>query len=106
MNIFIDTQDMEERYGEQLYQEYLEEQNKNLKKELTNLKAIEKEHQRINGELQVRINKAIEVMNAMIHTGYILKNNDSATQFMATSKKSEFGTRAEVLINILKGSEQ
>ena len=26
--IFIDTQDMEERYGEQLYQDYLVEQNK------------------------------------------------------------------------------
>lgn len=29
--IFIDTQDMEERYGEQLYQEYLEKENKELK---------------------------------------------------------------------------
>lgn len=39
MNVFIDTQDMEERYGEQLYQDYLVELNK---------------------ELQTRINKAIE----------------------------------------------
>lgn len=30
MNIFIDTEDMEERYGGQLYQDYLVEQNKNL----------------------------------------------------------------------------
>lgn len=37
--IFIDTQDMEERYGEQLYQDYLEEQNKNLKDRIN--KAIE-----------------------------------------------------------------
>ena len=29
--IFIDTQDMEERYGEQLYQDYLEEENKKYK---------------------------------------------------------------------------
>ena len=38
MNIFIDTQDMEERYGEQLYQDYLVEQNKNLQQENKQLK--------------------------------------------------------------------
>lgn len=32
--IFIDTQDMEERYGEQLYQDYLEEENKDLKQRI------------------------------------------------------------------------
>jgi hypothetical protein len=32
--IFIDTQDMEERYGEQLYQDYLEEENKDLKQKI------------------------------------------------------------------------
>lgn len=37
--IFIDTEDMEERYGEQLYQDYLEEQNKDLKDRIN--KAIE-----------------------------------------------------------------
>lgn len=30
MNIFIDTEDMEERHTEQLYQEYLEKENKEL----------------------------------------------------------------------------
>lgn len=30
-SIFIDTQDMEERYGEELYKEYLETENKQLK---------------------------------------------------------------------------
>ena len=30
MNIFIDTEDMEERYGEELYKEYLEKENKEL----------------------------------------------------------------------------
>ena len=39
MNIFIDTQDMKERYGEQLYQDYLVEQNKNLQQRIN--KAIE-----------------------------------------------------------------
>lgn len=31
--IFIDTEDMEERYGEELYKEYLEKENKRLKQE-------------------------------------------------------------------------
>jgi NAD+--asparagine ADP-ribosyltransferase len=39
MNIFIDTQDMEERYGEELYKEYLENQNKEMKEKID--KAIE-----------------------------------------------------------------
>ncbi len=39
MNIFIDTEDMEERYGEQLYIEYLEKQNKELHNKID--KAIE-----------------------------------------------------------------
>jgi len=34
MNIFIDTQDMEERYGEELYKEYLENQNKEMKEKI------------------------------------------------------------------------
>ena len=36
--IFIDTKDIEERYGEQLYQDYLVEQNKDLKQENKELK--------------------------------------------------------------------
>ena len=39
MNIIIDTQDMEERYGEELYKEYLENQNKEMKEKID--KAIE-----------------------------------------------------------------
>ena len=38
MNIFIDTQDMEERYGEQLYQDYLVEQNKDLQERIDKAK--------------------------------------------------------------------
>lgn len=34
MNIFIDTEDMEERYGEELYKEYLERENKELKQKV------------------------------------------------------------------------
>ena len=36
--IFIDTQDIEEKYGEQLYQDYLVEENKDLKQENQKLK--------------------------------------------------------------------
>lgn len=38
MNIFIDTEDMEERYGEELYKEYLEKENKELREENLYLK--------------------------------------------------------------------
>lgn len=38
MNMFIDTEDMEERYREQLYQDYLVEQNKDLQQEIQQLK--------------------------------------------------------------------
>ena len=31
MTVFIDTQDMEERHSEELYKEYLENENKQLK---------------------------------------------------------------------------
>ena len=43
MNIFVDTQDIEERYGEELYKEYLENENKQLK-ELCN--KYEEEHKK------------------------------------------------------------
>lgn len=37
-NIFIDTQNMEERYNEELYKEYLEKENKIMKKQLADIK--------------------------------------------------------------------
>lgn len=40
MNIFIDTEDMEERYGEELYKEYLEKENKRLNNTLNEIEAI------------------------------------------------------------------
>ena len=61
--IFIDTQDMEERYAEGLYQEHLEKENikyKNQQKEFINY--LEDEIKRINpkeldiGELNLRLN--------------------------------------------------
>lgn len=47
--IFIDTQDIEERYAEGLYQDYLEEENKKYKEV---------------------IDKAIEYINKMFNTGF------------------------------------
>ena len=38
MNIFIDTQDMEERYGEELYKEYLENENKEMKEKIKKIR--------------------------------------------------------------------
>ena len=38
--IFIDTQDMEERYGEELYKEYLENENKKLKEVIEEVRNI------------------------------------------------------------------
>lgn len=40
--IFIDTQDMEERYAEELYQDFLKEENKKIKKQLEEYKATNK----------------------------------------------------------------
>lgn len=37
-NIFIDTQNIEERYGEELYKEYLAKENKIMKKQLADIK--------------------------------------------------------------------
>lgn len=37
MNVFIDTEDIEERYTEQLYQDYLEKENKILKENNLNM---------------------------------------------------------------------
>ena len=78
--IFIDTQDMEERYGEQLYQDYLVEQNKDLKQENARLKEIENKLNFIKnrvkqGMSQENINKcAIELVNSYLKD--ILKEDE------------------------------
>lgn len=49
----------------------------------------------------------MEVINKMIYTGYMLEKDNSSTQFMATNKTSEFGIKAEVLLQILdKGADK
>lgn len=42
--IFIDTQDMEERYGEELYKEYLEKENTQLKDVIEEVREYMKEN--------------------------------------------------------------
>lgn len=60
--IFIDTQDMEERYAEGLYQEYLEEENKKYKNQQKEfIKWLEDESKKIyrDGGLRQNIYKEI-----------------------------------------------
>ena len=95
MNIFIDAEDMEERYGEELYKEYLERENKELKQkveyyenfeinktidkiriennkrfkeqqeELEFLKQANEEHQKLNGELRVENERLNNIINEL-----------------------------------------
>ncbi len=48
--IFIDTQDMEERYAEGLYQEYLEEENQKYKKVIDKVSSQIKLYGKYDGE--------------------------------------------------------
>ena len=48
------------------------------------------------------IDKLKNIINEMINCGYIVENGESAVNYIATGGKSEFGTRAKVLIDILK----
>ena len=81
--VFIDTQDMEERYGEQLYQEYLEKENKELKDKVNQL---EKEVER----LKEREKLVTEHYNVMVrHAGnlegkiiQLETNNNTAIDFI------------------------
>ena len=59
--IFIDTQDMEERYGEELYNDYLKEENERLNN--------------IINDLEKYLNKVIETSSEMekITCSFILK---------------------------------
>ena len=57
--VFIDTQDMEERYGEELYKEYLEKENKRLNNIIKELEKYidEDDWTSVNGEIAVRLIK-------------------------------------------------
>ena len=76
--IFIDTQDMEERYGEELYKEYLENENHQLKD---------------------RIEKAIEYINRLISDEY-------GVSIMVDEYSCEYEREwKEKILKILKGEE-
>lgn len=51
------------------------------------------------------IDKLKNIINEMINCGYIVENGESAVNYIATGSKSEFGTRAKVLLDILKEVE-
>lgn len=89
--------------------EYKKE-NQRLKEEITKLKEpttyfkyASKSVVDENKQLKEVIEEVREVINKMIHTGYVASNGDdySATQYMATNEHSEFGIRAKVLLQIL-----
>lgn len=74
----------------------------------TALDCIEKQNEEIeqlqqeNSQLKERIEKAIEIINQMIFKGYA----KGGTIYMATSEKSEFGSRAKIILEVLKGDKE
>ena len=49
--------------------------------------------------------KVESTIEDMMYYGYSLSNGGTVTNYMATSDKSEFGTRAKVILDILKEVE-
>ena len=84
------------------YIKQLEWENQKLKKQLEvgkeqyNDVVEEKEKYK---EIFEKVESTIE---DMMYYGYSLSNGGTVTNYMATSDKSEFGSRAKVLIDILK----
>ena len=72
-----------------------ERENKDLKRQL-----LEE-----NRKYEEVIDKLKNIINEMINCGYIVENGESAVYYIATGSKSEFGTRAKVLLDILKEVE-
>lgn len=58
--------------------------------------------ERENQKYKEVTDKLKNIINEMINCGYIVENGESAVNYMATGSKSEFGTRAKVLLDILK----
>lgn len=55
-----------------------------------------------NRKYEEVIDKLKNIINEMINCGYVVENGESAVNYIATGGKSEFGTRAKVLLDILK----
>ena len=75
--------------------------NKELHKQLEQLEQLKEN----NRKYQEVTDKLKNIINEMINFGYIVENGESAVDYMATGSKSEFGTRAKVLLDILKEVE-
>ena len=58
-----------------------------------------------NRKYEEVIDKLKNIINEMINCGYVVENGESAVNYIATGGKSEFGTRAKVLLDILKEVE-
>ena len=92
--IFIDTEDMEERYGEELYKEYLEKENKQLKEENEKLNHYKLLYQKV----KERNDKAIEYIDDNVAV-YAFNNKDLPHW--------EFNDDdIEMLLEILKGNNE
>ena len=57
--MFIDTQDIEERYAEELYQDFLKEENKQLKDKLSKIETLIINHNRNIGDIYYKYNSKI-----------------------------------------------
>lgn len=86
--IFIDTEDMEERYAEGLYMDYLKEENQQLKQDYNKVVHEATEFESKVYELQDRINKAIDEIE------YNMQYDDNIDDYWVTTNK---------LLEILKG---
>lgn len=83
--IFIETQDMEERYAEGLYQDYLEEENHSLKKQLDYLR---------NGEYYNQLRFENEMLQQLVDTNGVssevynyIKCNHRNTELLEENQK-------------------
>ena len=87
MNIFIDTQDMEERYGEELYKEYLEKQVKDYKSRIE--KAIDyiKEHKKEITKTEANIFNEDRQDKSKLKVGTFMWNVDELEDILRGGKE-------------------
>lgn len=94
--IFIDTEDMEERYGEELYKEYLEKENKQLKQENEKLK---EKNTIYKSTIKGQYNKIKELQNAKrISKEVHKKRNKKLQEENERLKEENFNLREGIYI--------
>lgn len=64
-----------------------------------------KQLQQENKKCKEVIDKLEDIINEMVKCGYVVENGESVVNYMETGSNSEFGTRAKVLLDILKEVE-